>query len=77
MLFLSVMSPITYRLNFVPHLSIFTHHYGRSACLFLSAKMPQSIPVVFKTIGKPEIGQDNYAGFQPGKTYLTGDVEVD
>lgn len=30
--------------------------------------MPQSIPIAFKAIGKPEIGHNNYAGFQPGKT---------
>lgn len=30
--------------------------------------MPQSIPIAFKKIGLPEIGHNNYAGFQPGKT---------
>jgi predicted acyl esterase len=30
--------------------------------------MPQSIPITFKPIGKPEIGHNNYSGFQPGKT---------
>ncbi|KAL1589838.1 hypothetical protein WHR41_01454 [Cladosporium halotolerans] len=30
--------------------------------------MPQSIPIAFKPIGKPEVGHNNYQGFQPGKT---------
>jgi predicted acyl esterase len=30
--------------------------------------MPQSIPVMSKPIGKPEMGHNNYQGFQPGKT---------
>jgi hypothetical protein len=30
--------------------------------------MPQPIPIAFKPIGKPEIGHNNYSGFQPSKT---------
>ncbi|KAK6408366.1 hypothetical protein LTR95_018436 [Oleoguttula sp. CCFEE 5521] len=30
--------------------------------------MPQSTPIIFKPIGKPEIGNNNYQGFTPGRT---------
>nr|OQO20666.1 hypothetical protein B0A51_11025 [Rachicladosporium sp. CCFEE 5018] len=32
--------------------------------------MPQSTPIIFKPIGKPEIGNNNYQGFTPNRTEI-------